>query len=110
MTAPETPEPTLDDLLAACDLAEEAGVPPAVVAELRSMVRIGVNLRMRDPGLAKVYAEIQPPAHPPVSLKEMCESVARSRRSREDPTHPYDQIRLADNTEDFRWEHIPRRQ
>jgi hypothetical protein len=38
--AAETPAPTLDDLLAACDLAEEGGAPPAVVAALRDAARI----------------------------------------------------------------------
>jgi hypothetical protein len=37
--AAETPEPTLDDLLTACDAAEEAGVPPMVVDHLRLIVR-----------------------------------------------------------------------
>jgi hypothetical protein len=37
--AAETPEPTLDDLLTACDVAEDAGVPPKVVETLREMVR-----------------------------------------------------------------------
>jgi hypothetical protein len=44
LVAPKTPEPTLADLLAACDLAEEAGVPPAVVEILRRIVTVSAGV------------------------------------------------------------------
>ena len=40
MAESEKPQPTLDDLLAACDLAEEGGAPPAVVGALREAALI----------------------------------------------------------------------
>jgi hypothetical protein len=38
------PGPTLDDLLAACDLVEEAGAPPAVVEILRRIVTVSAGV------------------------------------------------------------------
>jgi hypothetical protein len=55
MTTPETTEPTLDDLLTACDLAEEGGAPPKVVAALKYAVVIwGYHKRAQ---VVKIAAE-----------------------------------------------------
>jgi hypothetical protein len=55
MPAPETPEPTLDDLLAACDLIEEAGAPPAVLQELRRIVGLGARVAGQLPVLIDAF-------------------------------------------------------
>jgi hypothetical protein len=42
--SPFPPQPTLDDLLAACDIAEEGGAPPEVVRVLRNAARNHMTL------------------------------------------------------------------
>jgi hypothetical protein len=53
--APETPEPTLNDLLTACDLAEEAGAPVAVLEELRRIVGLGARVEGKLPLLIDAF-------------------------------------------------------
>jgi hypothetical protein len=113
MPAPETPEPTLDDLLTACDLAEEGGAPPAVAQMLRE---IAVSYIVERP---RTIAEIE-------RLRDENDRwhriVTRAIADGWDPrievgpreipvdrTIPRDQIRFAVDTEDIRWEYVSRR-
>jgi hypothetical protein len=113
MPEPETPEPTLDDLLVACDLAEEAGAPPAVADMLREIAvsycverpsTIAELERLRDENdrwHRIVTQAIADGWNPNVEVGP--------REIPVDPTHPYDQIRLTVDTEDIRWEYLSRR-
>jgi hypothetical protein len=60
---PEIPEPTLDDLLAACDVAEEAGAPPAVVEILRRIVTVSAGV---PPGAKRRTALLGPDSSTPL--------------------------------------------
>jgi hypothetical protein len=60
---PETPDPTLDDLLATCDLAEEAGAPPAVVEILRRIVAVSAGV---PPGAQRLSRILGPDSSTPL--------------------------------------------
>jgi hypothetical protein len=60
---PEIPKPTLDDLLAACDLAEEAGAPPAVVEILRRIVAVSAGV---PPGAQRLSRILGPDSSTPL--------------------------------------------
>jgi hypothetical protein len=73
--APAPPEPTLDDLLAACDLAEEAGAPPAVVEILRRIVTVSAGIPpgaqgriTRDPDSSTPLPWYSERTHPDTSI------------------------------------------
>jgi hypothetical protein len=73
--APAPPEPTLDNLLAACDLAEEAGAPPAVVEILRRIVTVSAGIppgaqgrRARGPDSSTPLPWYSARTHPDTSI------------------------------------------
>jgi hypothetical protein len=129
---PETPEPTLDDLLAACDLAEEAGVPPAVVEMLREIAvsyiverprTIAEIERLRDENdrwhriVTRAIAdgwdphiEVGPREIPVARTHPLARELVGHNPDYGPPDHhPDDRIRLAVDTEDIRWEYVSRR-
>jgi hypothetical protein len=74
-TEPAPPEPTLADLLAACDLAEEAGAPPAVVEILRRIVTVSAGVppgakgrRARGPDSSTPLPWYSARTHPDTSI------------------------------------------
>jgi hypothetical protein len=133
---PEIPEPTFYDLLAACDLIEEAGAPPAVLQKLRRFVDFGNRVAGQLPvlieafnsggimqhwgrGVGDVIADGIPALIEEVRMlraeNEGWNRIAATMQDqplRHDPTlrheldrySPRDRIRIAEDTEDFRWE------
>jgi len=58
--ATDAPEPTEADLLLACDLAEEAGSPPEVVAALRDAAKLGMKAQRLLPVLYDAFSHDGP--------------------------------------------------
>jgi regulator of replication initiation timing len=81
--SPFPPRPTLDDLLAACDVAEEGGVPSEVIRVLRDAARNQMTLSEIIATNVAVHTEN-------TQLREELErlSHARARDARADARRP----------------------